>query len=133
MTKYINKIHNIATGEITEIPFTPEEIAFYEASNANDKKLEIMKIILSIIFINISILSYCQETVKDSIYNAVDLDVKPDFPGGIEKFMKFMVKNFKVPEVSNFKGKVISEFIVEKVPEIPEGVIFCNVNPVTVF
>jgi protein TonB len=73
-----------------------------------------MKIILSIIFINISILSYCQETVKDSIYNAVDLDVKPDFPGGIEKFMKFMVKNFKVPEVSNFKGKVISEFIVEK-------------------
>jgi protein TonB len=79
-----------------------------------------MKIILSILFINFSILSYCQEHAKDSIYNAVDVDVKPDFPGGIEKFMKFMVKNYHVPEVSNFKGKVISEFVIEKDGAISE-------------
>ncbi len=85
-----------------------------------------MKIILSIVFINISILSYCQEPTKDSIYNAVDVDVKPDFPGGIEKFMKFMAKNFHIPEVSNFKGKVISEFIIEKDGAISEIEIIQN-------
>ena len=34
MTKYINRIHNIATGEITEVPYTPEEVALYEAELA---------------------------------------------------------------------------------------------------
>jgi protein TonB len=82
-----------------------------------------MKIILSILLLNISIMAYCQESAKDSIYNTVNVDVKADFPGGIEKFMNFIAKNFRVPEVSNFKGKVISEFIIEKDGSISEIII----------
>jgi len=52
--------------------------------------------------------------VEDSnqIYTAVE--VKPDFPGGIQKFYDFVGKNYKVPEDEDIKGKVFVQFVVEK-------------------
>ena len=52
----------------------------------------------------------------NSIYNTAGLDVKPDFPGGFEKFYAFVDENFKYPEGNiDFKGKKIYvTFIVEK-------------------
>ncbi len=50
----------------------------------------------------------------NSIYNTAGIEVKPDFPGGIEKFYKFISKNYQVPEEEGLKGKVFVSFVVEK-------------------
>lgn len=50
----------------------------------------------------------------NSIYNTAGIEVKPDFPGGIEKFYKFIAKNYQVPEEEGLKGKVFVSFVVEK-------------------
>lgn len=50
----------------------------------------------------------------NNIYNTAGIEVKPDFPGGIEKFYKFISKNYQVPEEDGLKGKVFVSFVVEK-------------------
>ena len=49
-----------------------------------------------------------------SIYNTTGIKVKPDFPGGLEKFYKFISENYKVPEEEDLKGKIFVTFVVEK-------------------
>jgi len=56
---------------------------------------------------------YSQE-INDKAFNNSEVDEKPDFKGGIEKFYKYMAKNFKVPEEEGLNGKIIVEFIIEK-------------------
>ncbi|KFF20185.1 MULTISPECIES: energy transducer TonB [Flavobacterium] len=48
------------------------------------------------------------------IYNTAGIEVKPEFPGGIEKFYKFVGNNYKTPEEEGLKGKVYVTFVVEK-------------------
>jgi hypothetical protein len=52
---------------------------------------------------------------KNPVYNTAGIDIKPDFPGGYEKFLIFVDDNFKYPEGNvNLKGKKIYvTFIVE--------------------
>jgi protein TonB len=45
-------------------------------------------------------------------YNTAGIEVKPDFPGGIEKFYKSLVTTIKPEE--GLKGKVYVTFVVEK-------------------
>ena len=47
----------------------------------------------------------------NTVYNAVE--VRPDFPGGIQKFYDFVGKNYRVPE-EDIKGKIFVQFVVEK-------------------
>jgi protein TonB len=47
------------------------------------------------------------------IYNTAGIQVQPEFPGGMEKFYKF-VEKFQVPEEEGLKGKVFVTFVVEK-------------------
>jgi len=54
------------------------------------------------------------EAVDNEIYNSAGIEVKPDFPGGIEKFYKYIGKNFQVPEEEGLKGKIYVTFVVEK-------------------
>ncbi|MBG6112080.1 protein TonB [Flavobacterium sp. CG_9.10] len=49
----------------------------------------------------------------NQIYNTAGIEVKPDFPGGIDKFYKFVGSNFQPPEEGN-GGKVYVTFVVEK-------------------
>jgi len=49
-----------------------------------------------------------------SIYNSAGIEVKPDFPGGLEKVHEFIGKNFQVPEEEGLKGKIFVTFVVEK-------------------
>ena len=49
----------------------------------------------------------------NSIYNSAGLEVKPEFPGGMAKFYKFLKNNFKSSD-PNLKGRIIVTFIVEK-------------------
>jgi len=50
----------------------------------------------------------------NNIYNTAGIEVKPDFPGGIDKFYKYVGKNYQVPEEEGLKGKVFVSFVVEK-------------------
>lgn len=50
---------------------------------------------------------------SDPIYSPDQVDKLPEYPGGNDKFLKFVGNNFRLPESSNFNGKVITEFVVE--------------------
>lgn len=55
------------------------------------------------------------DVVEDNnIYNTAGIEVKPDFPGGLEKFYKFVANNYRTPEEEGLKGKVFVTFVVEK-------------------
>lgn len=54
------------------------------------------------------------EEVDNSVYSTAGIQVQPDFPGGIEKFYKFVGKNYQTPEEEGLKGKVFVSFVVEK-------------------
>ncbi len=50
----------------------------------------------------------------NQIYNTAGIEVKPDFPGGMDKFYKFVGNNYVTPEEEGLKGKVYVTFVVEK-------------------
>ncbi|MEY4038435.1 MAG: hypothetical protein RIR67_745 [Bacteroidota bacterium] len=50
----------------------------------------------------------------NTVYNTAGIEVKPDFPGGMEKFYSFVGKNYQTPEEEGLKGKVYVTFVVEK-------------------
>ncbi len=50
----------------------------------------------------------------NTIYNTANIEVKPDFLGGIGNFYKYVGKNFQVPEEEGLKGKVFVSFVIEK-------------------
>ncbi len=55
------------------------------------------------------------DVVDDTnIYSSAGIEVKPDFPGGIEKFYKYVGNNYRAPEEEGLKGKVYVTFVVEK-------------------
>lgn len=55
------------------------------------------------------------ENLNYKVYTSFDIDQKPDFPGGMDAFFKFVDENFKKPELNpELKGKVYVEFIIEK-------------------
>jgi protein TonB len=73
-----------------------------------------MKNYLLILILIISSNIYSQEIIdKEKIFNNIEVDEKPVFKGGMEKFYKFIAKNFKMPEEPGLQGKLIVEFIVE--------------------
>ena len=50
----------------------------------------------------------------NTVYNTAGIEVKPDFPGGMEKFYAFVGRNYQTPEEEGLKGKVYVTFVVEK-------------------
>lgn len=50
----------------------------------------------------------------NTVYNTAGIEVKPDFPGGMAAFGKFIEKNYQAPEEEGLKGKVYVTFVVEK-------------------
>lgn len=53
------------------------------------------------------------EVSDQKLYNTAGLDVKPQFPGGLEEFYKYVAKNYKTPNVAGLAGKVYVTFIIE--------------------
>lgn len=51
---------------------------------------------------------------QDTIYDLKEVDIKPEYPGGVEAFYKLIVKNFKMPEEEGLRGKIITTFVIEK-------------------
>lgn len=48
------------------------------------------------------------------------VDVKPEFPGGMDAFYQFIAKNYRMPDVKGLSGKVITTFVIEKDGSIEE-------------
>ncbi|WP_396212498.1 energy transducer TonB [Flavobacterium sp.] len=57
-----------------------------------------------------------KDVVEDNtIYNSAGIEVKADFPGGVDAFRSFIGKNFEMPDDEDFPGgNVIVTFVVEK-------------------
>jgi len=53
------------------------------------------------------------EEEENQIYNTAGLEVKPEFPGGLEAMNSFIKQNFKSPK-EGLKGKIYATFIIEK-------------------
>lgn len=54
-------------------------------------------------------------TEDNSVYNLAGIEVKPDFPGGLQKFYKYVGDKYQAPTDDDFKGgNVLVSFVVEK-------------------
>lgn len=52
---------------------------------------------------------------EDKIYKLIELDLKPEFPGGRVKFNKFVDKNYKKSNKRpTLQGKIFATFVIEK-------------------
>ncbi|WP_395050406.1 energy transducer TonB [Flavobacterium sp.] len=71
---------------------------------------------LVITFFAIQIVSAQDTTTgtNENVYNTSMIDVKPDFPGGMDAFYQFISKNYKCPKVEKLAGKVYVTFVIEK-------------------
>jgi len=49
----------------------------------------------------------------NNIYNSAGIEVKPEFPGGIEKFYNYVKNNYRTPDDA-VGGRMIVSFVVEK-------------------
>jgi protein TonB len=76
-----------------------------------------MKKILILVFTLFSFqLIDAQELIakpQDKIYQMEEVDIKPEYPGGIMEFNKFIAKNFNSPIQEGLNGKIVVAFIIE--------------------
>jgi protein TonB len=50
----------------------------------------------------------------NSVHLLAGIEVKPDFPGGLNKFYEYVSRNYRIPEEDGLNGKVYVSFVVEK-------------------
>jgi protein TonB len=50
----------------------------------------------------------------NQIYNTAGIEVKPEFPGGMAKFYKYVGDNYRAPDEEGLKGKIYVTFVVEQ-------------------
>lgn len=89
-------------------------VATYHMMNFKEETIDVNELKASS---GIKRIEHIKEAIKandEQIYSFAGLDVKPEFPGGIEAFYKFIVKNYHTPEKSGLKGQVIVSFVIEK-------------------
>ncbi|MDP5199691.1 energy transducer TonB [Flavobacterium sp. DG2-3] len=83
-----------------------------------------MKKFLILILICITQNTFCQSKNtktnipddEDMVYNTAGIDIKPEYPGGLNEFYKLIAQNYVTPKEKpvNVKGKVVATFIIEK-------------------
>ncbi|MEO8239729.1 MAG: hypothetical protein ABI793_06695 [Flavobacterium sp.] len=81
--------------------------------------LSFKKIVFIFLLLLFSNKNFSQKVLKDSIAinqnfkTFEQVEAKPEFQGGIEKFYKFVGSNFKISDKEP-SGKIIAKFIIEK-------------------
>ncbi|WP_431241383.1 energy transducer TonB [Flavobacterium sp. P21] len=59
-----------------------------------------------------------ESNIPEKLYNATEVDVHPQYPGGIQKFQAFLKKNYVIPEEvvqDEMKASAIfASFVIEK-------------------
>ncbi len=69
-------------------------------------------------------------TEDDTIYMGAAIETSPNYPGGINNFYQFFIKEFKAPEeVENFKTPIIVSFVIDKDGSLSSFDIPKNANP----
>lgn len=58
--------------------------------------------------------SLVENNSDNTIYNTAGIEVKPEFPGGMNEFYKFIATNYVSPQEKGLAGKVYVTFVVEK-------------------
>lgn len=59
--------------------------------------------------------SYCLPiNLEAYVFKTSEVEVKPEFLGGMDKFYDFVRKNYKMLDLEGLKGKVYLTFIIEK-------------------
>ena len=51
---------------------------------------------------------------ENAIYNTSFIEVKPQFPGGLQEFYNYIGKKYKTPNVKGLKGRILVTFVIEK-------------------
>jgi len=53
---------------------------------------------------------------ENHVYNTAGIDIKPEFPGGLNEFYKYIAQNYKIPHEKpiTVKGRIVATFVVEK-------------------
>ncbi|MXO05029.1 energy transducer TonB [Flavobacterium sp. HBTb2-11-1] len=77
---------------------------------------------LILLFVGQNTFSQANKTVsvlsddENHLYNTAGIDIKPEFPGGLNEFYKYISQNYIIPKEKpiNVKGKVVATFVVEK-------------------
>jgi len=73
--------------------------------------------------------SYDFFNTADSIFTIVE--TMPEFPGGQEALMKYMIDNIKYPEEAkkeNIQGRVFVEFVIDKTGQVTKSQIIRGLN-----
>ena len=60
------------------------------------------------------------KVLNSTVYSTAGIEVKPEFPGGMDEFYKFIGKNYNCPKVEKLAGKVFISFVIEKDGSIDE-------------
>ena len=64
---------------------------------------------------NASAQSPSPEPANNEIYNSNGVEIKPEFPGGISAFYKYVGDHFKMPTAKDFRGgRLMIAFTIEK-------------------
>jgi len=72
------------------------------------------------LIVSLGLLAACTDTVSDDIQKEAEkvfkeVDVMPEFPGGMEALMQYMINSIKYPETAEadgLEGKVLVQFVI---------------------
>lgn len=81
-----------------------------------------MKTLLLLFFVAISFTSYAQNEPNEA-EQWVEVEVHPDYPGGMTAFMKYVRKNLAYPKEAKkekVRGKVYVEFVIDSTGRIKD-------------
>jgi protein TonB len=67
------------------------------------------------VFFSIQMVSAQEATTvsNDKVYSTSGVDIKPEFPGGVTEFYRYIGKNYKLPNVEKLAGKIYVTFVIE--------------------
>jgi protein TonB len=70
---------------------------------------------LLMVFFSIQMVSAQEATTvsNDKVYSTSGVDIKPEFPGGVTEFYRYIGKNYKLPNVEKLAGKIYVTFVIE--------------------
>ena len=69
---------------------------------------------ITFFFLSVGISNAQVNTIEKNsdAYDINNIDKKPEFPGGIGEFYKYIGKNYRMPNIKNLKGKLYITYVI---------------------